>query len=108
MTHETPPIACTLAPGEFIDRLKWIADLTKDALRSRKRRDLELTLRYAPEAVERVRELVRRERACCGFLTFELHESQTEIRLTIRAPEEARLVFRASVAVLAGDISLHP
>lgn len=87
---QTPPIACTLAPGEFIDRLRWVADLTKDALRSREWRDLELTLRYAPETVARVRELVRREQACCGFLTFELEESPEEVRVTIRAPEAAR------------------
>src|SRR5262245_16077020 len=90
MPHEKPPIACTLGPGEFIDRLRWIAKLADDALQARERRGLELTLRYRPEAVERVRELVRRERECCGFMTFELEESPTEVRLTIRAPEEAR------------------
>jgi hypothetical protein len=91
MPHEKPPIACTLTLGEFRDRLRWIAKLAKDALPSCERRDLELTLRYAPDAVAQVRELVRREQACCRFLTFELHESPKEVRLTIRAPEEARL-----------------
>lgn len=102
MPHQKPPIACTLAPGEYMDRMKWIAKLMCDALRTCERRGLALTLRFAPEAAERVRELVRREQACCGFLTFELHESPTEMRLTIRVPEEARpaasTIFKQFVA----------
>jgi hypothetical protein len=87
---EAPPIACTLAPGAFKDRTAWIAALNKDALRKYERRDLVLELRYAPEARERVHEMVRNEQRCCGFLAFELHETATEIRLTITAPETAR------------------
>jgi hypothetical protein len=87
---ETPPIACALAPGAFKDRLAWIRALAKDALRSHERRDLTLDLVYAPEARDRVREMVRNERACCPFLTFDLHEQPHEVRLTITAPEAAR------------------
>jgi hypothetical protein len=87
---EAPPIACTLAPGDFKERLAWIGALTRDALRSHERRDLALDLRYAPEAAERVREMVRNEQACCSFLTFDVREDPNEIRLTITAPEAAR------------------
>jgi hypothetical protein len=87
---EALPIACTLAPGAFQDRLAWIATLNKDALRKYERRDLVLQLSYAPESRERVREMVRNEQGCCGFLAFELHETGSEIRLTITAPERAR------------------
>lgn len=87
---ETAPIACTLAPGALKDRLAWIAALTRDALRSHVRRDLELDLRYAPEAAERVREMVRNEQACCSFLNFDLREQPHEVRLIISAPEAAR------------------
>jgi hypothetical protein len=103
MPRETPPIACTLAPGEYMDRMKWIAKLMCDALDAWERRGLALTLRFAPEAAERVRELVRREQTCCGFLTFELRESSTEIRLTIRAPEEARPAVSAIFRQFVGD-----
>jgi hypothetical protein len=85
-----PPIACTLAPGDYRTRLAWLAALARDALRGFRWRDLVLELRYAPEAVERVREMVRKERECCAFLAFDLEETEREIRLTIRAPEEAR------------------
>jgi hypothetical protein len=87
---EAPPIACALAPGALKDRLAWISALTRDALRSHERHDLILDLRYAPDAAERVREMIRNEQACCPFLTFDLHEEATEIRLTITAPEAAR------------------
>jgi hypothetical protein len=85
-----PPIACTLVPGDYRDRLAWIAGLARDALRASERHDLVLELRYAPEAAARVREMVRREQVCCAFLTFDLRESPQEVRLVICAPEEAR------------------
>jgi hypothetical protein len=87
---EASPIACTLAPGAFKDRTAWIAALNKEALRKYQRRDLILELSYAPEARERVHEMVRNEQACCGFLAFELHETRNEIRLTVTAPETTR------------------
>jgi len=89
-TPDTPPIACTLAPGDYLARLAWIAKLARDGLRRAERRDLELELHYALETADRVREMVRRERACCAFLTFDLQETSGEIQLIIRAPEEAR------------------
>jgi hypothetical protein len=87
---EASPIACTLTPGAFKDRTAWLAALNKEALRKYQRRDLILELSYAPEARERVHEMVRNEQACCGFLAFELHETRNEIRLTVTAPETTR------------------
>ena len=87
---EAAPIACTLAPGAYKDRLAWIAALNRDALRSYERRDLVLELTYSLEARERVHEMVRQEQTCCAFLTFDLQEVGNEIRLTITAPETAR------------------
>jgi hypothetical protein len=87
---EVAPVACTLAPGAYKDRMAWIGALTRDALRSHQRHGLVLDLRYAPEARDRVREMVRNEQACCSFLVFDLREEPNEIRLTITAPETAR------------------
>lgn len=99
---EASPIACTLTPGAHKDRLAWIGALNKDALRKYARRDLVLELSYAPEARERVREMVRNEQECCAFLGFELHEVGNEVRLIITAPETAReaagALFRQFVA----------
>ena len=96
------PIACTLAPDDLGGRLAWIAELTRDALREHRRDDLVMQLTYAPEAAHRVREMVRREQACCAFLAFDLREEPDAVRLTVTAPEDARAaadaLFRQFVA----------
>jgi hypothetical protein len=85
---EDQPIACTLAGRDLQDRLALIAALTRDALRGYERADLTLKLRYTIEAAPRVQEVVRKERACCPFLSFEIHEQANEVWLVIKAPEE--------------------
>ena len=87
---ESAPIACTLTPGDYKERLAWISELARDALRTYERRDLELELVYAAEAAQRVRQMVRQEQDCCTFLSFHLDEQPGEIHLTIKAPERAR------------------
>ena len=86
----TAPIACTLRVEDYPSRLAWIRQLAHDALKSHQRHDLTLQLNYAADAAGRVREMVAKEQACCAFLNFDLREDAHEIRLTIRAPEEAR------------------
>jgi hypothetical protein len=95
---EQQPIACTLSGEARQDRRAWIAALVRDALRGSERDDLTLRLRFAPEAVQHIRDMVRKEQACCGFLTFEMDERPQEIWLTIRAPEAARAAADALFA----------
>lgn len=83
------PIACTLSSGNFRQRLAWIATLNRHALRMRHRNGRLLELTYAPDAVDQVSEMVRREQECCAFLTFTLHREADAIRLVIEAPEAA-------------------
>jgi hypothetical protein len=89
------PIACTLTAGDLRDRLAWIATLNRDALRGYDHADLTLRLRYNPQAMQQVRELMRQEQACCAFLTFEMHEQTDAVTLTIKAPEAARSMVDA-------------
>jgi hypothetical protein len=89
-TPEPAPVACTLAAGDFRQRLAWIADLNRDALRAQHREGLRLQLTYAAAALDRMREVVAHERDCCAFLTFDLREEADTIRLVIEAPEDAR------------------
>ena len=84
------PIACTLTPGDLRERLGSIQTLTREALLSYRRNGLELTLRYAPAAVERVRAMVAGEQHCCAFLNFEVQEQSDSTLVTITAPENAR------------------
>jgi hypothetical protein len=95
MAADQQPIACTLTAGDLRDRLAWISTLNRDALRGYDRADLILRLRYAPPAMQHVRNLMRQEQACCAFLTFEIHEQPDEVTLTIKAPERARATIDA-------------
>ena len=92
---ETQPIACALTGGDFEDRRAWIQELTRDALRGYERAGPSLTLRYASHARQRVQELVRKEQACCSFLSFHIREQPDELWLTINAPEEAQTTVNA-------------
>src|SRR5437016_8469963 len=95
MAAEDPPLACSLAGDEFRKRVAWIAALAREDLRGYDREDLVLNLRYAPEAAGRVAEMVRKEQACCAFLTFAIHEDRDQLQLTITAPEHARAIADA-------------
>ena len=64
--------------------------LTAEALLGYERDGLVLALRYAPEAVERVRAMVASEQHCCAFLNFEVREQPDVVHVTITAPENAR------------------
>lgn len=92
MNPEDDPVACTLAPGDFSDRLEVIAELNRDALQRHTRNDLALDLVNAATASPRVREMVRREQECCAFLSFDVLEDANSVRVRITAPETARSV----------------
>ncbi|MGO6738085.1 hypothetical protein ACC732_26745 [Rhizobium ruizarguesonis] len=93
------PIACTLDANEFKARTELIHKLTSRHLRQATRTALRLNLTYAPEALSEVRELVRKEQACCAFLTFDLRHDATGVFVTIIAPQAA--------AAAAGDLFAH-
>ena len=80
------PIACTLTPGDFRERLGLIHALTAESLVGYDRDGLVLALRYAPAAVERVRAMVASERHCCAFLIFDVQEQSDVVQVTITAP----------------------
>ena len=88
--NTSPPIACMLGAGDFKARLADITAMNARSLRSAKRDGLSLRLVYAKGAREDVQEMVKKEKACCAFLTFDIKERLTDILLTVTAPEEAR------------------
>jgi hypothetical protein len=92
MNPKDDPVACTLAPGDFSDRLEAIADLNRDALQRYTRNDLTLDLVFSSTASPRVRDMVRREQECCAFLNFDVLEDAHSVRVRITAPETARSV----------------
>lgn len=94
MQSDPAPIACTLGPSEFRERVEWLRELSDEALLSYDLKDLELTLAYNSAHAQRVMEFVRRERSCCGFLEFAISASDDGISVHVRAPEAARSIAR--------------
>jgi hypothetical protein len=90
-TASDAPIACTLDIGGFKERLAWIAELNRDALRSHQWDERVLHLRYDATYADRVKEMVHREKQCCAFLKFHIRHEGDDVLLSITAPEEARV-----------------
>lgn len=88
--HDAVPIACTLTGDDYACRTAWIRKLARDSLKCHVRDGLTLHLIYAAHAGAKVREMMAKERICCAFLSFEMQDEADQVRLTIRAPEEAR------------------
>ncbi len=90
-SHDACPIACTLEAQDYKQRLALIADLNRDALLAHRRDGLRLQLTYASHAEGRVRDIVRRERNCCAFLSFEVRVDGDAVQVVIEVPESARI-----------------
>ena len=101
MTPDTP-IACTLSPSDYRARLAEVATVSRDALRRVEQRGAILDLRYSTEAADRVRALVEKERTCCAFLEFELHEHADEVQLLVTVPPVAVTAIPELLAELTG------
>jgi hypothetical protein len=79
-----PADGCTLDTGELDERLGEIERLTSWALRERHDEAGRTVLTFDPAAGSQVRDLVRRERDCCGHLEFSIEETEAVVRVTIR------------------------
>jgi len=101
------PIACTLSPDDYAERVASIRDLNR-SLQRYDQEGLVLELHYPLDVVTRVRELVHREHACCSFLRFEIERSVTTTLLRIHAPDETREAIDAIFApFLSGVGDVH-
>jgi hypothetical protein len=90
MAEPTPlPIACTLTGASLEERGRWLRRLGEQALIEGSRHGGRLELRFRPEAADDLRELVRAERECCPFLSFEIDARADEVGLTVTGPTEA-------------------
>lgn len=80
---DPPAIACRLSATEYRDRISWIAELNRAALRGSGRAGRGITLIYDASAADRVREFVRRERDCCPFLEFVVRRGPDTVTVTV-------------------------
>ncbi len=83
------PIACTLDTSDVKERAASIRDLARRSLRHSSRTPLILSLTYEPRALDEVRDLVAKEKACCAFLSFDLKNNANGVFLTVTAPKSA-------------------
>ncbi|WP_245267544.1 hypothetical protein [Mesorhizobium sp. WSM1293] len=82
-------IACTLGASDFKERVAGIRALASRSLHHAERTPLSLKLTYGPEALEEVKDLMRKEQTCCAFLAFDLKRNSRGVVLTITAPRAA-------------------
>ena len=96
-----PQIACTLAPAERPGRAEDWRRLLGQA-RAGGPIDGGLVFLLPPGLAGRAAELAAAEQQCCEFFEFTLHLAARELRLEMRAPEDAlpmlAEVFAAGVA----------
>lgn len=90
-----PPLVCTLSAGEFRERLDWTTDLNRAGLLDARRDGRYLVLTYRADQADRVREMIRQESQCCGFLGYDLAEARETLILTITAPDSAADILDA-------------
>ena len=103
MAEPTPlPIACTLTGASLAERGAWLERLGRAALIDGARRGDRLELRFRHEAADDLQELVRAERECCPFLSFELRQRNGDLRLTVSGPPEAGTVLDDLLIALRG------
>ena len=89
------PIACTLTPGAYRERIEALTALAARALRSRERTaDGErLTFADSAENERDLRAAVAAEAACCPFLRMDLRRGADGLVLDVAGPEDARPVI---------------
>jgi hypothetical protein len=77
------PVACTLTgtPGAFAERMAEYQRLFQEHLTGRSRTSAGIRFRFraGPGVEDWVRDLARREKACCGFFDFTVSTDGQEI-----------------------------
>jgi hypothetical protein len=89
MSETEAPIACTLDGTSYRTRIDEIRALTARALKRSHRDGNCLHLVFDPAARAAVEEMVRKEKACCAFLDFQLSDAGGETELIITVPQGA-------------------
>jgi hypothetical protein len=85
------PLACSLSPGDYRERLEQIREIGRQVLIAADDRGEGVRLVFAddPGVQADLAGIVEAEAACCPFLDLELGHGPEGIWLTIEAPTEA-------------------
>jgi MerR family transcriptional regulator, copper efflux regulator len=86
---DDPPIACSLAPGSFADRLQqWRRVLAGST--PRRRADGAVRVVLGVDRLPDLAALIVDETRCCPFFTFTLTVTHADVQLEATAPADAR------------------
>ena len=102
-------IACTLSDEEFRERrtLARQTIIPKILNYRRIKNGLSLAFANAPDTLGNVKEFIRLEKGCCGFLTFELSPvsitSDEAIKLSITGSPNATKFIDIFIGLVEGD-----
>jgi hypothetical protein len=104
MTHNNPPIACSLDGGKLEQRLAAIGEAGGHSLVSHSVKDGSHLLRFRtdPTTRQRLEDIVAGEAECCPFLDLSLSEEGDELILSITAPEDGRAVASELAGAFGG------
>jgi hypothetical protein len=87
-----PPVACDLSgtPGAFAERMAEYRRLFREHLAGRSRTAGGITFRFRadPGVEDWVRDLARREKACCAFFHFTVTGGAREVRWDVSVPDD--------------------
>jgi hypothetical protein len=90
--QQGPPVACRLGgtPGAFAERMAEYRRLFGQHLAGRSRGGTALTLRFraGPGVEDWVRDLARREKACCAFFDFTVAADGQEVRWDVAVADD--------------------
>jgi hypothetical protein len=90
-----PLIACTLDDDDQGARLaEWKQLLSRSTAREATPTGLRYSFVASDPLETRVRDLVAAERACCGFLHFQIGVEGGELLMSVSAPAEAQDALR--------------
>ena len=89
------PIACSLSGADYEARGREIAEIARDALRSREplAGGARLTFAAGGDTERKLREVIAAEASCCPFLRFELDGDGETLRLAVTGPEDAQPII---------------
>ena len=99
---EEPVIACSLDAGSVPDRISdWQALVARAVRREPITGGVALQFDASPELVAEVARLAAAEQDCCTFFTFTLQMTTGQVRLEVRAPDDAADVVAAMFGTAA-------
>lgn len=104
MTHDNPPVACSLDASGLERRLAAIGEVGARSLVSHAVDGDSHLLRFQAGSATRRRleEIAAAEAECCPFLDLSLSEEGDELVLSISAPEEALAVAAQLAEAFSG------